>query len=85
VIVLTRLNGERFALSIDQIERVEERPDTVVTTSEGNTYTVRESLNDVVDLVRAAKAAVFGELEQGGWRTNPGLHLVSSDHEQSSG
>lgn len=84
VILLTRLNGERFALAIDRIERGEERPDTVVTTSTGNSYVVRESLEELIRLVREAKAAVFGEFATGSWRADPRLRVVDDPENQMS-
>lgn len=82
VILLTRLNSERFALAIDRIERVEERPDTVVTTSTGNSYVVRESLGEVITLVREAKAAVLGTMAIGSGSTDPRLRLLDDPEPQ---
>lgn len=58
MIELTRLHGERFVLNEDRIERVEQCPDTTITTVDGNRYTVAESVVQVIDAVRASKAAV---------------------------
>lgn len=84
VILLTRLNGERFALAIDRIERVEERPDTVVTTSTGNSYVVQESLEEMIRLVRNAKAAVFREFATGSWQPDQRLRVVDDPEDQMS-
>ncbi len=51
MILLTRLDGSRIGLNEDQIERLDETPDTVVTMANGNSYLVTESLEEVVDLV----------------------------------
>jgi len=83
MVKLTRLNGEQFALSIDRIERCEERPDTVITTVGGNTYMVRETLDEVIGLVREAKASVLRELASAGGRASV-LHLLSSTDELPS-
>ena len=84
MIVLTRLNGERFALSIDCIERGEERPDTVITTASGNNYVVTESLDDVIHLVRAEKAAVFGDLAATSLQAAAGLRLLGEPTSEPS-
>lgn len=49
---LTRLSGPAFALNPDLIERAEATPDTVVTLVNGSKYVVRESLEELVELVR---------------------------------
>jgi flagellar protein FlbD len=58
VISLTRLNGQRFALNPDLIERVDVTPDTIVTLIDGAKYIVAESLDDVVAAIRAFRASV---------------------------
>lgn len=83
MILLTRLNGERFALAIDRVERVEERPDTVVTTSTGNSYVVREPLEELMRSVREAKAAVFREFATGSWQPDPRLRVVDDPEDRS--
>jgi flagellar protein FlbD len=52
VLQLTRLSGPVFALNPDLIERAEATPDTVVTLVNGSKYVVRESLEELVELVR---------------------------------
>lgn len=59
MIRLTRLHGGRFLLNEDRIERIEERPDTTITTVDGNCYPVAESVAEVVQAVRESKAAVM--------------------------
>ena len=51
MIVVSRLNGDRFGINAEHIERVEETPDTVLTLLDGKKYIVRESLSEVLDLV----------------------------------
>jgi len=62
VIVLTRLDGSRLGVNADQIERLDESPATVVTLTNGNSYLVRESLDDVVDKVVEYQARTRGGL-----------------------
>jgi flagellar protein FlbD len=59
MITVTRLNGPAFALNPDLIERVETTPDTVVHLVDGATYVVRESVEEIVQRVREARAEVI--------------------------
>ena len=59
MILLTRINGEAFALNPDLIERVEETPDTHITLVDGKQLMVTESLNDVIDAIRRDRATVL--------------------------
>lgn len=49
MIVLTRLNGEEFVLNAELIRTVERTPDTVIRLTTGDSYMVRESLDEVID------------------------------------
>lgn len=59
MIVVTRLNGPRVALNCDLIERAEQTPDTVLTLVDGTKYVVQESVEQVVDEIRAFRASVI--------------------------
>jgi flagellar protein FlbD len=59
MIILTRLNGERFAVNCDLVERVDAHPDTVLTLVDGTKYIVAESLAEVVERVRDFRAGVL--------------------------
>ncbi len=59
VILVTRLNGQPFALNPDLVERAECTPDTVVTLVDGTKYVVAESVQDLVRLVREYRASVI--------------------------
>ena len=59
MIVLTRLNGERFALNPDLIERVEETPDTHITLVDGKNLLVSEPMAEVIDAIRRDRATVL--------------------------
>lgn len=48
---LTRFDGTRFALNADLIELAEERPDTVITLTNGHHFVVCERVDDIVQLV----------------------------------
>ncbi|MEW6102256.1 MAG: flagellar FlbD family protein [bacterium] len=51
MIILTRLNGQTFALNPHQIEIIEETPDTVVTLNSGQKYVVKEPLDKLIELI----------------------------------
>ena len=59
MIILTRLNGEQFAINCDLIERVDAHPNTVLTLVDATKYIVAESLTEVVDRVRDFRAGVL--------------------------
>jgi flagellar protein FlbD len=59
VLQLTRLSGPVFALNPDLIERAESTPDTVVTLVNGSKYVIRESLDELVELVRRYRVGLI--------------------------
>ncbi len=63
MIILTRLNGEEFALNPDLVERADATPDTVVTLVDGTKYIVTESLGELVQLIRQYRAAVVADAQ----------------------
>jgi flagellar protein FlbD len=67
MIALTRLNGKKFVLNALYIEQVEAFPDTTITLTNGKKFVVRESVQEVVDLVndfyrQAAVLRLLGDL-----------------------
>lgn len=48
LIKLTRLSGSPFIVNAELIKTVEERPDTTVTLTTGETLIVKESMQEVV-------------------------------------
>ena len=71
MIRVTRLNGERFALNPDLIERVEGHPDTVAFLVDGTKYVVRESVDEVLQEIREYRAAILAtsyEMDRGEYR-----------------
>jgi flagellar protein FlbD len=58
MITLTRLSGSVFVLNSDLIERIDSTPDSVVTLIDGKKYVVSESLEQIVDAVRAYRSEV---------------------------
>jgi flagellar protein FlbD len=81
VIRVTRLNGERFALNPDLIERVEGHPDTVAFLVDGTKYVVKESVDEVLDEIREYRAGILAtsyEMDRGEYRSS--LSDSASDH-----
>jgi len=59
MIKITRLNDKEFVLNCELIELVEANPDTRVTTTTGNKYIVKESVEDIVAMTKAYKREIF--------------------------
>jgi flagellar protein FlbD len=51
MIKLTKFNGETFFINPHQIERIEQRPDTVITMLSQVQYLVREKIDDINSLI----------------------------------
>lgn len=62
MIELTRLNGTVFGLNPELIEVVDSTPDTVITLTTGRKFIVKESRQEVKNLVLSYKKAIFAEL-----------------------
>ncbi|WP_082098681.1 flagellar FlbD family protein [Demequina iriomotensis] len=58
MISLTRLNGQRFAVNPDLIQRAEATPDTIVTLVDGTKLLVKEDLDQVIRIVDDHRAAM---------------------------
>ena len=59
MIELTKLIDIKFMVNADIIEMVEETPDTVVTLTTGKKMIVKESRQEIRDLVIAYRRSVF--------------------------
>ncbi len=71
MIRVTRLNGERFALNPDLIERVEAHPDTVAFLVDGTKYVVKETVDEVLQEIREYRAGILAtsyEMDRGEYR-----------------
>lgn len=51
MIKLTKFNGETFYINPHQIERIEQRPDTVITMLSQVQYLVKEKIDDINQLI----------------------------------
>jgi len=65
MIWVTRLNGTEIVVNADLIETVESTPDTVVTLVDGKKYVVHEPAREIIERVRAYRAAILSALEHG--------------------
>jgi flagellar protein FlbD len=63
MIVLTRLNGTRFALNPDLVERADAYPDTTLLMVDGTTYVVTESVDELVERIVDFRARVLGRVD----------------------
>jgi flagellar protein FlbD len=66
VLQLTRLSGPAFALNPDLIERAEATPDTVVTLVNGSKYVIRESLDELIELIHDYRVALIAAAQVNG-------------------
>lgn len=69
---LTRLSGPVFALNPDLIERAESTPDTVVTLVNGGKYVILESLDELIELIRAYRVDLVSAAQAAGGFTPAG-------------
>lgn len=59
MIEVTRLNGKKMLINAELIERVEESPDTVITLTSGSKILVKESRQEIRNLVILYRKEVF--------------------------
>ena len=59
MIRVTRLDRQEFALNCDLIESIEARPDTTIRLVTGQSRVVRESVDEVLERIRAWRASVL--------------------------
>ena len=61
MIEITKLNGVKILVNPDLIEIVEETPDTVMTLTTGRKIIVKESRQEVKNLVKLYRKDIFAE------------------------
>lgn len=61
MIEVTRLNDTQILINPDLIEFVEETPDTVITFTTGRKIIVKESRQDIKNLVKLYRKDIFAE------------------------
>lgn len=59
MIDVTRMNGKQFTVNSDLIETIEETPDTVLTLTTGKKFIVKESRQEVKNLVKLYRKEIF--------------------------
>ena len=59
MIYLTRLDGTRFVLNSEIIELIEEKPYTIITTTSGKKYIVKEEAKEIIE--KATKSESYTE------------------------
>ena len=59
MISVTRLNGEKLVINAEMIVTVETTPDTVVNLVGSKKYLLKESAQEVIDLVVSYRAAII--------------------------
>ena len=62
MIELTKLNDIKFSVNPELIEIVETTPDTVITLTTGRILIVKESRQDIKNLVLSYKRKIYSEL-----------------------
>ena len=62
MIELTRINGIKFSVNPDLIELIETTPDTVVTLTTGRKLIIKESRQEVKNIVLSYKRDVYANL-----------------------
>ena len=62
MIELTKLNDIKFSVNPELIEIVETTPDTVITLTTGRKFIVKESRQDIKNLVLSYKRKIYSEL-----------------------
>ncbi|MBO5283257.1 MAG: flagellar FlbD family protein [Lachnospiraceae bacterium] len=59
MIEVTKLNGQKILVNPDLLEVVEETPDTVVTLTTGKKIIVKESRQEIKNLVKSFRKDIF--------------------------
>lgn len=61
MIEVTKINGVKILVNPDFIEIVEETPDTVITFSTGRKIIIKESRQEIKNLVKLYRKDIFAE------------------------
>ncbi len=85
MIIVHRLTGQPLGVNADLVERIESMPDTVLTLADGKKILVKESLEEVIDLVVAYQASVLRISYLPHYpATEPTLRLISSENQHDA-
>lgn len=61
MIEVTKLNGQKILINPDLLEIVEETPDSVLTLTTGKKIIVKESRQDIKNLVKSYRKDIFAD------------------------
>ena len=61
MISVTKMNNKNITINSDLIETIEETPDTVITLTTGKKILVKESRQEIVNLVKLYKKELFSQ------------------------
>lgn len=61
MINVTKINNMNITINSDLIETIEETPDTVITLTTGKKILVKESRQEIVNLVKLYKKELFSQ------------------------
>lgn len=64
MIEITKINGSKMLINTSLIETVEETPDTVITLTSGKKIIVKESRQDVKNLVKLTRKEIFSRQQE---------------------
>ena len=59
MIELTKLNGEKISVNFYLIEIIEETPDTIITLTTGRKIIIKESRQEIKNLVKSYRKEIF--------------------------
>lgn len=51
MIKLTRLNRQELVINAEMIERIEAKPDTIITLSSGDQYIVQDPVDEIINKI----------------------------------
>src|SRR5690554_8201702 len=63
VIVVTRLNGPKFAVNPDLVQRIDSAPDTILTLVDGTKYILAESMSEVIELITVFRSQLIARAQ----------------------
>lgn len=63
MIEITKLNGAKMLINTSLIETVEDNPDTMITLTSGKKIIVKESRQEVKELVKRTRKEFFSQMQ----------------------
>ena len=63
MIEITKLNGAKMLINTSLIETVEDNPDTMITLTSGKKIIVKESRQEVKELVKRTRKEIFSQMQ----------------------